>query len=138
MGSQTRRILILALPLCFACKAADRAPVGRNAGAKPAGPGAKPADSLALSGPAGLEIWFTLTRSARSGAGAPCVERGLQIRDRGRRIQVPLLYTGEPPALLNDSTMRAILWTDCHPMTPYLVDLRTGRPVPEREQRRKP
>src|SRR5919107_912743 len=130
-SGRIERTLILALSLCCACKAADRAPVERNAGAKPA-------DSLALSGPAGLEIWFTLTRSARSGTGATCVERGLQIRQGERRIQVPLLYTGEPPALLNDSTMRAVLWTDCHPVTPYLVDLRTGRPVPEREPRARP
>jgi hypothetical protein len=129
-SGQIQRTLILALLLCFACKTADRAPVHRTAAE------AKPADSLALSGPAGLEIWFTLTRSARSAGGAPCVERGLEIRQEDRRIQVPLLYTGEPPALLNDSTMRAILWTDCHPVTPYLVDLRTGRPVPEREHRR--
>ena len=128
---QIERSLILALPLCFACKPVDRAPVARNAEAKPA-------DSLALSGPAGLTIWFTLVRSSRSAAGEPCFERGLQIRQAGRRIQVPLLYTGEPPALLDDSTMRAILWTDCHPVRPYLVDLRTGRPVPEREHRAKP
>jgi hypothetical protein len=128
---QIERTLILGLPLCFACKAAERAPAVRNAAVRPA-------DSLALSGPAGREIWFTLTRSSRSATGEPCIERGLEIRQAGRRIQVPLLYTGEPPALLNDSTMRAILWTDCHPVTPYLVDLRTGRPVPEREHRAKP
>jgi hypothetical protein len=33
--------------------------------------------------------------------------------------------------LLNDSTMRAMLWTDCTAVTPYLVDLRNGRPVRE-------
>jgi len=123
-----QRWLILALPFVYACETAERTPVDRNAGAKPA-------DSLAASAP-GLEIWFTLTRPARSAAGASCVERGLEIRRAERRIPVPLLYTGEPPSILNDSTMRAVLWTDCHRQKAYLVDLRTGRPVPEPEHRR--
>src|SRR5215210_2410108 len=125
-----QRWLILAAPIFFACQTAERAPVNRNAGAKPA-------DSLAASAP-GLEIWFTLTRPARSAAGASCVERGLEIRRAERRIPVPLLYTGEPPAILNDSTMRAALWINCHRQKHYLVDLRTGRPVPEPEHRRRP
>jgi len=92
---------------------------------------------MAASAP-GVEIWFTLTRPARSSTGASCVERGLEIRRAERRIPVPLLYTGESPTILNDSTMRAVLWTDCHPLTAYLVDLRTGQPVPEHEHRRRP
>ena len=128
MRSVLQRWLILAVPIFCACETAKRPPVDRN-------PAAKPADSLAVSAP-GLEIWFTLARPAGSASGASCVERGLEIRRAERRIRVPLLYTGESPTILNDSTMRAVLWNDCHPQTPYLVDLRTGRPVPEPEHRR--
>jgi hypothetical protein len=35
--------------------------------------------------------------------------------------------------LLNDSTMRAVLWTNCRPGDAYLVDLTNGRPVRQSE-----
>jgi hypothetical protein len=91
----------------------------------------QPADSLALSNGEGLEVWFTLARTARASDGKECVERGLEIRRAGSRVPVPLLYTAETPTLLNDTTMRAVLWTHCKPVDPYLVDLRSGRPVRE-------
>jgi hypothetical protein len=87
------------------------------------------ADSLADTGPNGLEIWFTLSRPAQSPSGEWCVERGLEIRSQARRIQVPLLYTREAPTILNDSMMRAVLSTNCHTVASYRVDLRTGQPV---------
>ena len=80
-------------------------------------------------------MWFTLARPDTGRDGRHCQERGLEIRRAGTRIAVPLLYTGEPPELLNDSTMRARLWTNCMPGDAYLVDLRTGRPVPDRTRR---
>ena len=89
-------------------------------------------DSLVTSNPRGVEVWFTLPRKAEGSDGKPCIERGLEIRQRGTRIPVPLLYTGEPPIMLNDSTMRAVLWNHCQRVDFYLVDLRTGRPVRER------
>lgn len=79
-----------------------------------------------------MEIWFTLVRAAKGADGRDCVERGLEIRQGGKQVQVPLLYTGSPPVLLNDSTMRATLWTHCTPGDPYLVNLRSGHPVRER------
>lgn len=82
-----------------------------------------------LSNAHGVEVWFTLARSAKGLDGRPCQERGIEIRRAGTRIAVPLLYTGEPPELQNDSTVRARLWTNCRPGDAYLVDLRTGRPV---------
>jgi hypothetical protein len=91
---------------------------------------AGPADSLVLTTRQGAEIWYSLSRSSR-GATGECIERGLQIRRGGQRIQVPLLYTGETPTLLNDSTMRAVLWTNCRPGVTYRVDLASGRPTPE-------
>jgi hypothetical protein len=104
--------------------------------AVPGPPAVVPDDSLALRRADGLEIWFTLSRPARSPRGQPCRERGLEIRHGGRRAPVPLLYTGETPTLLNDSTMRAVLWTDCQPTAVYRVNLRSGQPVREPEARR--
>lgn len=92
---------------------------------------ALPTDSRALTSPSGAEVWFTLARPSTSADGQACVERGLEIRHGGRRVQVPLLYTGSPPVLLNDSTMKATLWTRCAPGDSYRVDLRSGHPVRE-------
>ena len=86
-------------------------------------------DSLVLTSPAGVQVWFTLARSATGAAGQACVERGLEIRTQGKKTPVPLLYTGVPPVLMNDSTMRAVLWTHCQPGDVYLVNLRSGQPV---------
>lgn len=88
-------------------------------------------DSLVLTNRTGVEIWFTLSRVATDTNGRQCVERGLEIRQGGKRVQVPLLYTGSPPVLLNDSTLRATLWTHCRPGYAYRVHLRTGQPVRE-------
>ena len=96
---------------------------------------AGPADSLVLTTRHGVEIWYSLSRSSR-GATGECIERGLQIRRGRQRIQVPLLYTGETPTLLNDSTMRAVLWTNCRPGVTYRIDLASGRPTPEPAGRR--
>jgi hypothetical protein len=98
--------------------------------------GQKPAttpqnESLVLTTPIGMEVWFTLVRPATGPSGEQCVERGLEIRSQGKRTKVPLLYTGVPPELVNDTMMRAMLWKDCTPGVPYLVNLRTGQPVPE-------
>jgi hypothetical protein len=90
------------------------------------------ADSLVLTTASGMEVWFTLMRSAAAQNGRQCVERGLEIRDKEKRIRVPLLYTGAAPVLVNDSTLRAVLWNHCMPGDTYLVDIRSGQPVPER------
>lgn len=88
-----------------------------------------PADSLALLAPGGVQVWFTLARADNASDGRRCQERGLEIRRDSARIPVPLLYTGEAPRLVNDTTIRARLWTSCRPGDSYLVDLGTGRPV---------
>lgn len=92
----------------------------------------QPADSLVASTPNGTEIWLTLAREATGPDGSRCTERGIEIRRGSTRLKVPLLYTGSTPALLNDSTMRALLWTHCTAGDAYLVDLRSGHPVRER------
>jgi hypothetical protein len=88
-----------------------------------------PAAALALRTPSGAEVWFGDAREGRDSTGATCVERTLEIRGpTGRRI-VPLLYTLDTPTVLDDSTIRAHLFTDCRPGPAYRVDLRTGLPV---------
>jgi hypothetical protein len=91
---------------------------------------AEPADSLVLRTNQ-VEVWYTLARPSTGADGTSCVERALEIRRGSKRVPVPLLYTGEPPTLINDSTLRATLWTDCRPAEVYRVDLRNGRPVRE-------
>jgi hypothetical protein len=120
-------ILCLAV---LACRAGEQEPRAQRK------PLAARTDSLVLTTPMGAEVWFTLQRPATGKNGRQCVERGLEIRSQGNRIRVPLLYTGAAPTLLNDSTMRAMLWKDCTPDVPYLVNLRTGQPVPERGAKR--
>lgn len=89
-------------------------------------------DSLALTSATGTQIWFTIAREATGANHEKCVERGLEIREGAKRVKVPLLYTGAAPMLLNDSTMRAVLWTHCRAGDAYRVNLRTGQPVRER------
>lgn len=94
-------------------------------------PHVAPADSLVATGPDGAEIWFTLAREATGSDGTRCTERGIEIRRGSTRLKVPLLYTGSAPVLLNDSTLRALLWNHCAPGNSYLVNLRSGHPVRE-------
>ena len=124
----TRRAWCVGLAALLACGG----PTGQKPAAADSVTNVAPTDSLVLTNTAGVEVWFTLPRVAMDADGRWCVERGLEIRQRGKRVQVPLLYTGEPPVLLNDSTMRAMLWTHCQPGDPYLVNLRSGHPARER------
>lgn len=122
-----------AIPLAIAFAACGRE-ARPAADSAPAAPPAVP-ESLALRTPAGVEVWTTSGRDARDSAGSPCRERLLEIRRDGRRIPVPLLYTGEQPVLLDDSTARAHVWRDCRPRAAYRVNLRTGQPVPDTGRR---
>ena len=115
---------LFAVCLCCACQSPPPARAPRETAQL-----SRPADSLILTTTKGTSVWFTLARSATGPDGRKCVERGIEIRSPGRRSAVPLLYTAEPPELLNDSTLRARLWTNCTPGDLYRVDLRTGRPV---------
>ena len=90
-------------------------------------------DTLLFRMASGTEVWWTLARESADSSGTRCVERGLEIR-RGRdTVAVPLLYSAEPPQQLNDTTLRARLWTSCAPGRVYHVDLRTGQPTPGSE-----
>jgi hypothetical protein len=89
----------------------------------------QPVAERVLTAPGGVEVWFGDARQSRDSAGAACIERALEIRGpAGRRI-VPLLYTLDTPTVLDDSTIRARLYTDCRPGPVYRVDLRTGLPI---------
>lgn len=88
-------------------------------------------DSLVVSAPGGVEIWFTLPRRSRLADGSECVDHAIQLRHGGRRTPVPLLYTGVAPRIVNDTIARAILYTNCRPGDSYFVDLRSGRPTRE-------
>ncbi len=91
-----------------------------------------PADSLVITAPGAVEVWFTLSREGKATDGTRCTDRTLEIRRGGTRVPVPLLYTGTAPEVVNDSTIRARLSNQCVPGDAYLVDLRSGRPVRER------
>jgi hypothetical protein len=121
-GPLSRFLLFVALTGCGA-KAPDL-PARDSIAQTP-----RPADTLALTTPGGVEIWFTDSRPARDSAGKPCVERVMQIRRSGQRIAVPLLYTGSIPRVINDSTIEAPIWLNCRPGNVYQVDLKTGRPA---------
>lgn len=112
----------------FGCS--DRAPDAAPPAAERVSP-PPPADSLVATAPGGAEVWYTLAR-LDSADGRHCVDRAIEIRRGGTRVPVPLLYTGESPEILNDTTLRARLSNGCLPGDAYLVDLRTGRPVRER------
>jgi len=120
-----RRGWLAALVTLLACGGSKATkPISTDSAATP-----RPVDSLVLTSPAGVEVWFTLARAASAADGKRCLERGLEIRQGSGRIQVPLLYTGSRPVLLDDSTMQATLWTHCVPGDSYRVNLRSGRPV---------
>jgi hypothetical protein len=53
----------------------------------------------------------------------------MEIRAAGKRTPIPLLYTGELPRLITDSTIEAAIWLNCRPGNVYRVNLRTGQPV---------
>jgi len=86
-------------------------------------------DSLALLAPGGTEVWFSGARLGTDSLGGTCTERGLVIVRGVSRILVPLLMTGVPPTLVNDSTIRARIWLNCRPGNTYEVNLRTGTPT---------
>jgi hypothetical protein len=91
-----------------------------------------PSESLAVNGP-GVEIWFTFSRQGSLPGGRPCVDRAIELRRDGKRIPIPLLYTEEAPRIVNDTTARAVLYTNCTAGDAYLVDLRSGRPTREKK-----
>ena len=118
------RIGLVAMLLTACGNSRDTVPVPDGS----ATPHAVPAAELVLTAPGGVEVWFTDAREAKDSAGTVCTERVMQIRRDGRQIAIPLLYTGAPPRLVNDSTLEAAIWLHCRPGNVYQVNLRTGQP----------
>ena len=128
----TRALLLLTVA-CAGCRGEQ----GRDESAASAPDTAvavapQPTESLVLSLGEGGEVWFTISREAMGDDGRPCLERGLEIRDATGDRLVPLLYTGEAPVLIDDSTVQVHLFRDCRPEALYRVNLRTGQPTPVR------
>jgi len=105
-------------------EAAGRAGTSDSAGEYPVVP-----DSLVLTAPGGVAVWFTGARVGVDSSGNRCLERGLTIVRDTSRILVPLLMTGVTPTLVNDTTIRARIWLHCRPGNTYDVNLRTGHPT---------
>ncbi len=130
-----RRASVLAggaIVAAISCRAAQPAAGTASDSAAASTAATVPADSLAASGAGGLEIWFTLARDDQGADGRHCTDRTLEIRRGTSRIAVPLLYTGEAPRIVNDSTLEAVLYRGCRPLARYRVDARTGQPTPVR------
>ena len=120
--------VLLGLALMAVSCGPETPPASRQTTSADSAP-AQPAAQLILTAAGGAEVWFGDARHSRDSAGTPCTERTLEIRGpAGRRI-VPLLYTLDTPTVLDDSTIRARLYTNCRPGPAYRVDLRTGLPT---------
>jgi hypothetical protein len=86
-------------------------------------------DSLVLTAPNGVTVWFSGARLGTDSLGGSCMERGLVVVRGETRTLVPLLMTGAAPTMVNDSTMRVRIWLHCRPGNTYDVHLRTGSPT---------
>lgn len=86
-------------------------------------------DSLLFTLESGGEVWWTLARESADSSGTRCVERGLEVRRDETRVAVPLLYSADVPAVVDDTTLQVRLWTDCVPGRLYRVNVRTGQPT---------
>jgi hypothetical protein len=126
------RFGIVAVVMLIGCGAGDPGVQKRAADTALSATGAAPRESLAVNGP-GVQIWFTLPRQGTGPDGTPCIDRAIELRRDGKRIPIPLLYTEEAPRIVNDTTARAVLYTNCTAGDPYLVDLRSGRPTREKK-----
>jgi hypothetical protein len=129
--SARRLASVLGAMLLSGCSAGKSTP---GASSNPAAtdsspPTAAAPDSLALVVRPGLEVYFAGSRTDTDSSGGHCIERLLEIRREGRRIAVPLLYTGSLPSRVNDSTIEAPIWLHCRPGNVYQVNLETGQPT---------
>lgn len=111
----------------LACNGEPRA---GNAPAPPEAPSRRASpDSLVVTTPSGAQVWLVAGRQGTAPDGSTCEERLIEVRRDTARVRVPLLYTGDLPRLVNDSTLEATLWLHCVAGDRYRVNLRTGQPV---------
>lgn len=85
-------------------------------------------DSLILTTGAGYRVYFSASREGRDSTGRSCTEWAMAVRRDSGRTAIPLLYTGETPRIINDSTIEAAIWLHCRPGNRYRVNLATGYP----------
>lgn len=88
-----------------------------------------PPDSLVLVTPDSTRIFLSAGLPDTAADGSVCQSHSIVLERDGARKVVPLLYTLEPPTLLDDSTLLAVRAKDCGPGDRYRVGLRTGLPV---------
>ena len=106
---------------CWAASAAPsarRLPRRRQAEQRDAA--AVPADSLVATAPGGAEVWFTLARAGQRRRRAAASTERSRSAAAARAIPVPLLYTGDAPEIVNDTTLAG----------PALERLPPGRRLP--------
>jgi hypothetical protein len=118
---------LVALIGLVGCERSAPSPAAEAAPAAPAEASAPAPEQILTAGDA--EVWFGAAREGRDSAGTACVERTLEIRSAAGRRVVPLLYTRDTPTVVNDSTIRARLFSNCVAGPTYQVDLRSGLPV---------
>jgi hypothetical protein len=87
-----------------------------------------PPDTHILDLSDGTEVWFTVGRVGHGPTGAPCLERGIQLRKGPLKMPVPLLYTSEMPVVLNGKLV-ASLSTNCVSGDDYSIDPKTAQPT---------
>jgi len=76
----------------------------------------------------GTEVWFTVGRVGHGPTGAPCLERGIQLRKGPLKMPVPLLYTSALPVVVRGKLV-ASLSTGCVSGDEYSIDLKTAQPT---------
>lgn len=126
-----RSVGIVASLVMTACGPAERAPADAAPDDAAATRSVRLADTLLFTTPTGFEIWWTATRESAGPGDTPCRERAVEIRRDTTRRLIPLLYTAVPPTPLNDTTIRAVLSTQCVAGAAYRIDLRSAQPLPE-------
>ena len=85
-------------------------------------------DTMVLRMPDSAEIWYSGGMPDTSATGEPCYVRTMEVRRAGTRTPVPLLYTMGDLAVVDDTTVRAVLVRDCASHDIYLVNTTTGQP----------
>ncbi len=117
--------LLLLLP---ACQRAASPSATRDSAAAARVVDSTPPDIHILDLQDSTEVWLTAGRVGRGPTGAPCLERGIQLRKGPLRIQVPLLYTSVLPVVVGGKLV-ASLSNNCVSGQMYTIDAATGYPT---------
>ena len=116
------------LLLLSACQRAPAPGMTRDSAATARVVDSAPPDTHILDFDDGTEVWLTAGRVGRGPTGAPCLERGIQLRKGPLRMSVPLLYTSQLPVVIHGRLV-ASLSTNCVSGDDYAIDPRTAQPT---------